>query len=291
MVAIIEYDSNEQRWIDHRNGTTPVPPIAQAAEAAGGVAGDAWRQALAVVAAQMDAEPFKPRLEAAMELVSSGRVDDVPFEGVQVRSNGHTYTIDPETGCPCGDARNRSKWCKHAVAWELFKRTMARLAEGQGEVGSQDSSQCSVGSSLTTDNRQLATPASLGWQQQEPPYLHSLKYHLDGIEHMTVIRANDIDSLWKEVRTCVQLIQAARAQAQLSEGRVVSSQSAPTTAPTDNRQLAPPVLQSPPPMESWCAVHGLWMRWNASNGKGPGWWSHKGPDGAWCKGTSRKAGR
>ncbi len=56
------------------------------------------------------------------------------------------------------------------------------------------------------------TPAIPGWQNHEPPFLHSVKWHdpESGIEHLTVIRANDLDSLFVQVRTVTHMVKMVR---------------------------------------------------------------------------------
>ena len=101
-------------------------------------------------------------------------------------------------------------------------------------------------------------PATPGWQNHEPPFLHSVKWHDSdsGIEHLTVIRADDLDSLFVQVRTVTHMVKMARSKA----------------------QDAPDEQETP---EGWCNIHNVQMKHNR-NDKGA-WWSHKTPAG-WCKG-------
>lgn len=88
----------------------------------------AWQQAVTQTAATMDVAPYQPRLQDAMDLVLAGAVDDAPGAAV-VTSGTHRYAIDADRGCTCADAQHRSRWCKHAVALELYRRAWMRLHE------------------------------------------------------------------------------------------------------------------------------------------------------------------
>ena len=53
-----------------------------------------------------------------------------------------------------------------------------------------------------------------GWQHQNPVYVHSCKW-VDaeaGVEHLCVIRSDDIDDLWLRVKTVTTMIKAAKAK-------------------------------------------------------------------------------
>ena len=52
----------------------------------------------------------------------------------------------------------------------------------------------------------------IGWHQHEPPFVHSVKRHdpESRIEHMTVIRADDMDELFVKVRTVTHMVKMAR---------------------------------------------------------------------------------
>jgi|SRR5215831_2939404 len=54
----------------------------------------------------------------------------------------------------------------------------------------------------------------------------------------------------------------------------------------DERPGPPPAPAGPPP-EGWCGVHQVQME-RQQNERG-GWWSHRGPDGGWCRGKARAA--
>lgn len=45
------------------------------------------------------------------------------------------------------------------------------------------------------------------------PYCHTLKFVLDGIEHVSVLRASTLDDLWKGVHTVTHMVKMAREKA------------------------------------------------------------------------------
>lgn len=53
------------------------------------------------------------------------------------------------------------------------------------------------------------------------------------------------------------------------------------TAPNPNPTATQPAASPPPPL---CGAHGAPLTWRTPKGGGPGWWSHRTPDGAWCRG-------
>jgi hypothetical protein len=110
------------------------------------------------------------------------------------------------------------------------------------------------------------------WADKEPPYLHSLKYAIDGIEHMTVIRASDVDDLWKRVRTIMELVKAAKARTE-HPGQQPPQQGASPGTPEA------PLPQVTEPQQGFCSLHNVGMT-RHSNAKGS-WWSHKTVEG-WC---------
>jgi hypothetical protein len=50
------------------------------------------------------------------------------------------------------------------------------------------------------------------------------------------------------------------------------------------QQYPVPVPATQEPTEGWCVPHGVQMRWNPGKDGKAGWWSHKAPEGQWCKG-------
>jgi hypothetical protein len=116
-----------------------------------------------------------------------------------------------------------------------------------------------------------------GWHTREPRFVHSLKWHdSEGVEHLHVVRSDDLDEVLREVRVVKQFIKAAKAQAE--EHAVAVS----TTTPE------PPQEPAEEPQKGYCTVHNLWMTLHhAKDGSGGQWYSHRVQvDGqwTWCRG-------
>jgi hypothetical protein len=105
---------------------------------------------------------------------------------------------------------------------------------------------------------------TLSWRDHEPPIVHSLKWHDgDGIEHLHVVRTDDLDEALRHILKVKLCIKAAQLKAQ-------QKTSEPAQAPvTDSRP-------------DWCPIHSIQMK-ERSNVKGK-WFSHALDGGGFCKG-------
>ena len=105
------------------------------------------------------------------------------------------------------------------------------------------------------------------WRDHEPPIVHSLKWNdADGIEHLHVVRADDLDEALRHILKVKVCIKAAQLKAQKA------CDPAPTPTP-DSRP-------------DWCHVHNVAMKQRGDEGKGY-WHSHKAADGSWCRGKAK----
>ena len=81
-------------------------------------AGPRWQQAVAQVEEQLRAklrvEVLPERMRKALEFVRAAAVTLHADGTASVQSGKQTYTLAPE--CTCGDAKNRTELCKHALA-------------------------------------------------------------------------------------------------------------------------------------------------------------------------------
>lgn len=147
---------------------------------------ESFQRAVVGAVESMHQEPSAgERLHKAADLVLTGRVTIDDDGTATVQSGSHTYQIDPEDGCPCEDARRRSKWCKHAVAVEVLKRARARMDEpGNG----------------TEPTPPGDAPRSAAWQVQEAPASCCLKFQMGLVECLYTMRDCDDDLLFARVR-------------------------------------------------------------------------------------------
>jgi hypothetical protein len=121
-----------------------------------------------------------------------------------------------------------------------------------------------------------APAAPQTWHSREPRHVHSLKWvDADGIEHMHVVRSDDLDDVLKQMATVKQCIKAARAKA------AEAAAAQPPTPPP-----APAAAAAPEAMER-CPIHGELMRLHTGK-DGRQWKSHRvAADGTWCKGKPK----
>jgi hypothetical protein len=88
-----------------------------------------WQDAVTQVAEQLRTtlrvEVLPDRLHKALALVLIHAVTLHPDGTASVQSGKQTYTLVPE--CPCADAVHRTEFCKHTLAVELHRRTLALL--------------------------------------------------------------------------------------------------------------------------------------------------------------------
>jgi hypothetical protein len=113
MVAVLEFDVHQGKWIDHRNGTAPQAPALAVPSGAA-----LWRQAVLAVAA--DTKTALPnshgRIDSAVSIVLAGDAELTGEHTGRVASqseDGTVYTLC-NGECECRDfPRAPEGWCKH----------------------------------------------------------------------------------------------------------------------------------------------------------------------------------
>lgn len=94
----------------------------------------AFQQAVAQAAATMDAPPYNTpttKLHKAMDLVLAGKVQAHQDGTYTVQGSTQPYACNGVCACPQG-RMGKTKWCKHLVAVELWKRTQQQRAPASG---------------------------------------------------------------------------------------------------------------------------------------------------------------
>jgi hypothetical protein len=194
----------------------------------------------------MNHEPYaSERLHKAADLVLTGRVTLDGDGTATVQSGSHTYAIDPEDGCSCEDARRRSRWCKHALAAEVLRSAQAQLHESRN--GTEPTP--------PADAPPTDLPASAAWQVSEAQASCCLKFTLSGMEVLYTMRDVNDDLLFARVRRIL-----------------------PRILEKVNGNAA-----APPPDVPMCPIHHVPMRRHTKGDQA--WYSHKAPDGSWCRGS------
>jgi hypothetical protein len=88
-----------------------------------------FQQAVTQAAATLDAPPYaspKEKLQQAMDLVLTGKVQPHGDNVFTVQGSTKQYHVNGTCECPQGQ-QGKSKWCKHMVSIELWKRVQQRL--------------------------------------------------------------------------------------------------------------------------------------------------------------------
>lgn len=176
----------EVSWDDALDGNFPPVPTPDSA----------YQQAVVQAANSMNMQPYndgKGKLQKAMDLVLANKVQAHEDGLYTVQGSTKSYEIDGTCPCPQGQL-GKSKWCKHLVAVELWKRTQQRLypvnGHGQGNGDSPTWVDRAKAQPKLTLERGEPVPAggTAHWTDVLAPICHTIKYVVDGVEHVTVIR-------------------------------------------------------------------------------------------------------
>jgi hypothetical protein len=122
-------------------------------------------------------------------------------------------------------------------------------------------------------------PRAADWKVSEAPASCCLKWRIGPMELMYTVRGTTEAELQPRIAALLPWLQALVSEV---EAHAVPPHGAPAT---DQGPPAPPDVSAPPatPREAWCTVHQARMgRHSNANGT---WYSHRLPDGTYCKGT------
>ena len=263
MVAILEFDINANAWIDHRNGTAP-----QAAAPAVPSGAQLWKAAVLAVAADAKAalRSSHGRIDAAVAIVLAGDAELTGEHTGRVASQsdeGTVYTLC-NGECECRDfPRAPESWCKHRLAVAILRRATQRA---KTEAKALDAPAAAPKQPAATQ------PVASSVGLPEAPASANAYVTIGGRQWQITLRDTDEDRLIARMERLM-----ARYPVPEAPARELQAPAAPVAEA--------PVLHTPPPAESWCGLHGLYMQWHdpKPGDTKPGWWSHK-IDGAWCRG-------
>lgn len=90
------------------------------------------------------------------------------------------------------------------------------------------------------------------------------------------VRADDPALLARRLDRALAALRAAAGASSLEHAAPTMRAAAPALA-----AAAPVAVPPPSPV---CAAHGAPLTWRTPKGGGAGWWSHRTPDGGWCRG-------
>ena len=183
-----------------------------------------FRQAVTQAAAALSAQsalPMSPdRVQKAMDLVLAGAVEAHEDGVYTVRSGNHTYEILGE--CTCQDSQHRSRYCKHYLVTMLWKGAQERMHPVNGNGVRNGGNENRYGH--TWVDAVKANPPVNGtnppaipdagdthhWTDVLAPICHTVKYVVDGIEHCTVIRGDDMDEVMGQIKALTATIKKGR---------------------------------------------------------------------------------
>jgi hypothetical protein len=268
------------------------------------------RQMTLSAAATMRCAPYntpETKLVNAMDLVMLRKLHPSPDGPWTVNGSTQDYVIEGGLcSCPQG-TKGQSRWCKHVVGQELYKRTLLALA---GTLPSWPYTHASHNQPLDIDVPEpradgrwpqpeptVNLPASPAedtpmdhlnhipapsngqspqqtavqrhWNDENPYYVQSLKWTDGlGVEQLLVIRADD----WDELRSDV-----ARAKQQAYQ----EIQATRKPQQPQQRQAARPGEADFD--EDWCYRHKEPYRHYTNQRTGQPFLAHKDQDGNWCR--------
>lgn len=110
----------------------------------------------------------------------------------------------------------------------------------------------------------------------EAPASWNVKYILDGYDCMLTIRGESGSDLLPKTQAAIAWLK--------EHGAEPTRVSAPSLSNGNGSQkpAQAPTMPDGSPDPSWCQLHGVAMKRRESNGEV--WFSHKAPDGSWCRG-------
>jgi hypothetical protein len=157
-----------------------------------------WQQAVMQAAENLAiALHAGDRLTKALNLVLANAVTINADGTAQVRSGQRTYTIPLAEGCPCEDAKRRTRFCKHYIAMLISKRAAALLQ------GTQHAS----GQELPQKNSTPSAPVTSNWQIHEAPVACTLTFVCKGVDvHLTMRDVSD-ETIFARIKRILPKIQ------------------------------------------------------------------------------------
>ncbi len=195
---------------------TPIPQAPPSLS----TAGQRWQQAVTQVGEQLHAklrvEILPERMRKALDLVLANAVTLQPDGTASVKSGNQTYTLSPE--CPCADAKHRTEFCKHTLAVELHRRTLA-LLEGTASTPASNPTSAAPSPSQPAAAAALplaalpsapsapSAPASNAWDVHEAPASACFKFRVGTMELMYTLRGIDDAELQRRITATLPTLQ------------------------------------------------------------------------------------
>jgi hypothetical protein len=213
------------------------PPTPQPAAASLSAQPQRWPQAVTHVTEQLCAKlgvPVAPeRLRKALDLVLAHAVTLHADGTASVQSGTQTYTLAPE--CRCGDAKNRTEFCKHTLAVELHRRALA-LLDGTAYAPAAAPSTSPPATAVMAASPSAPTP--LTWDVHEAPVSSCFKIRVGVLEWTHTMRARDDTELATRLHAFLPTFRAITAALETLHAEREAAKAAPV-APVSPAASAP----------------------------------------------------
>lgn len=229
-----------------------------------------FREVVALVAAKAKErlpEAVNGRIEHAVKLVLAHDVEPQDDGTILVGSSSDALKVYRLEGhsCTCQDFQYNQApggWCQHRIAAGIDKRVRELLpVEPPVEPWADNDDEPDLPELVETPAPVAVPVAPL----PEAPASVNVRITIGGREVQWTLRDTSEDRL------------AERLTALLARYPVPQPPAQPQTP-------APPVSPPSPPVTGFCHVHQRSMHWNEGKEGRQGWWSHRLPEGQWCKG-------
>jgi len=237
-----------------------------------------WRKIVESVAQKARAvlpEPVHGRIEKAIQIVLNGDVELLPDDKAKVgsQSNGVAKYYLVDGICDCRDfAKATDHWCKHRLAYGIYKRASALAKEQLKAVDSPTSKAEPVTPVVEVPVEPVipvVTTAEPIQSEQtvsqvtlpEAPASVNCHIMLEDRQVQITLRGTDETVLLARLATLLKQYPVAQP---------------PTQPPTQD--TGSPVLDENP----YCHLHKTALKKFTKDGRT--WFSHKAPNGSWCRG-------
>jgi hypothetical protein len=190
------------------------------------------------------------RITQAVQLVKDGRVFQTSSGAWEVDSTttaGLRHAVNGS--CDCADAHYRGAPCKHQLSVMLARKVVRLMHPAPPQAPARAPE---VPAQHAAHRLQAAAGAL-----PEAPASVNVRFQVAGREVQLTLRDHDESAL------------LARLEAVLAQYPLPQTPTQPA---------------SQEPREAWCAVHNTALHWNAGTHGRRGWFSHRLPEGQWCKG-------
>ena len=226
----------------------------------------AWRDAVAEIAEKAKATlpECNGRVDSAVKVVLAGDVELMPDGKAKVasQSNGTTAYHVVNGECSCKDfPKAPSNWCKHRIATGIQKRATALAKQKLAQLDGASNGHAEAPSQPPAEQPQVQPQGEAVSALPEAPASVNCHIMMEGRQVQVTLRDTDETRLLTRLAALLRQYPVAQ----------------PPTQPPTQSTTQPAYDDSP-----YCHVHKVALQKFTKDGRT--WYSHKAPDGSWCKG-------